>query len=112
MMSDLMKTKFEIFEEIDKTIIYGDKDEYEKLIFDKLLVLPSGLDVLEEMLKEELVEPSKETIRLWVDGRCEFHRGFLTYNETIDIIVSVFARFKQDNGLVNTEGMKKEHGVE
>ena len=51
-MSDLMKTKFEIFEEIDKTIIYGDKDEYEKLIFDKLLVLPSGLDMLERTLKQ------------------------------------------------------------
>jgi len=92
-MSDLMKTKFEIFEEIDKTIIYGDKDEYEKLIFDKLLVLPSGLNRLEEMLKKEL---NKYLIGLDISKE----------------ISSVFARFKQDNGLVNTEGMKKEHGVE
>jgi len=95
-MSDLMKTKFEIFEEIDKTIIYGDKDEYEKLIFDKLLVLPSGLDELEELMKKEL--------RLLNDDR---------FSDDRDVIVSsVFVRFKQDNGLVNTEGMKKEHGVE
>jgi len=94
-MSDLVKTKFEILAEIGETIISGYRDEYEKLIFDKLLVLPSGLDVLEDILKKELRSLNNDR-----------------FSDDRDVIVSsVFARFKQDIGLVNTEGKKNENGI-
>ena len=81
-MSDLVKTKFEIFAEIDETIVSGDKDEYKELILDKVLVLPSGLDKLEEMLKKEFPK-----------------RGFIPGGETIDVVEDIFARFKQEHGV-------------
>ena len=82
-MSDLVKTKFEIFEEIDKTILYGEEVEYEKLILDKVLVLPSGLDVLEDILKKELRSLNNDR-----------------FSDDRDVIVSsVFARFKQEHGV-------------
>jgi len=60
-----------------------------KMLLQSFLVLPSGIDKLEEMLKKELD----------------------SWSHSYKVVDDVFARFKQDNGLVNTEGMKKEHGI-
>ena len=88
-MSDLVKTETELIktaEEIAGHYIflqynegienpkYGSSEEFGKVPF---LVLPSGLDVLEEMLKEEFK-----------------NRGMAN-----DDITSVFARFKKEHGI-------------
>jgi len=82
-MSDLVKTDKDLIKELNDSDFCLRDNLY--------LVLPSGLNCLEEMLKDRF---EKET---------DFPFQFF--------ISDVFARFKQDNGLVNTEGMKKEHGI-
>jgi len=85
-MSDLVKTGKEIFNEIIDAKFDKKYELLHKLIDQKFLVLPQGLDKLEEMLVERFPD-------------CE------------NRIHDVFARFKQDIGLVNTEGKKKENGI-
>ena len=75
-MSELVKTASEAF--------YSAKT-HKELMLDKFLVLPSGLDTLERMLKEELSKVSM---------------GSLNEIEIFDDIVSsVFARFKKEHGI-------------
>jgi len=78
-MSDLVKTGNEI--QVFLNLLWKD-DGLENKLYDeesakKYLVLPSGLDVLEEMLKEEFK-----------------NRGMAN-----DDITYVFARFKKEHGI-------------
>ena len=100
-MSDLVKTKFEIFEEIDKTILYGEEVEYEKLILDKVLVLPFGLDVLEEMLKKEIEQAKVRQCEPFppIEDDTYEYGSFDSLNHVLEMISSVFARFKQEHGV-------------
>ena len=107
-MSDLVKTKFEIFEEVDGTIVSGDSDKYDKIILDKLLVLPSGLMVLEEMLKEALEDCKEEILDFHLEDDKHVFSDLIEYmtyragniNEIVDKhFSSVFARFKQEYGV-------------
>ena len=106
MVSDLVKTGKEIIDEDSMLHVQGFRTgvpnikRLNELRNTKFLVLPSGLDVLEEMLKKEVLPGEQLSCTPEYLGV-----------EVVKIISSVFARFKQDNGLVNTEGMKKEHGI-
>jgi len=83
-MSDLVKTGQEI-EELKKYLLECTYENCKKLDDTKYLVLPSGLDTLERMLKEELSKVSM---------------GSLNEIEIFDDIVSsVFARFKKEHGI-------------
>ena len=82
-MSDLVKTADEIYEELRKSWKIDTEEKYDYLASSKFLVLPQGLDSLEEMLKKEL--------RLLNDDR---------FSDDRDVIVSsVFARFKKEHGV-------------
>ena len=100
-MSDLVKTKFEIFAEIDETIVSGDKDEYKELILDKVLVLPSGLSVLEEMLKKEIEQAKVRQCEPFppIEDDTYEYGSFDSLNHVLEMISSVFARFKQEYGI-------------
>jgi len=71
-MSDLVKTGNEIIHDAWEP---REVNEQNKILNIKYLILPSGLDVLDEMLKEE----------------------FRKNNMIFQIIPSVFARFKKEN---------------
>ena len=77
-MSDLVKTDGDIIQKWlqDRERKIGDWGK------EKFLVLPSGLDKLEEMLKKEFPK-----------------RGFIPGGETIDVVEDIFARFKQEHGV-------------
>jgi hypothetical protein len=84
-MSKLVKTGKEISNEIlsriDETGIVTDNDVFDCYLSEKYLVLPDGLDKLEEMLRTDLVE-------------------YVTIPESLDnalhVLESVFSRFKKD----------------
>ena len=88
-MSDLVKTGDEIWSHVESAYhrysIEKTKEEWRELNNrpkKKYLVLPSGLDKLEEMLKKEFPK-----------------RGFIPGGETIDVVEDIFARFKQEHGV-------------
>jgi len=72
MKSTLVKTKSEIFQEIADSETANEGDNISK---EKVLILPEGLDKLEEMLKETV------------------------YSNSIPHLEEAFARFKKENGL-------------
>lgn len=80
-MSDLVKTKEKIWWDAEKQ--NNDGTWTDESLAQKYLVFPSGLDVLEEMLKEKFWLKANVTIS----------------NHAIKIISSIFARFKKENGL-------------
>lgn len=91
-MSELVKTRRQIREETPsftlQEIQAGGEElvvEIEKILNEKFLVLPDGLDKLEEMFIKELAEVNMGSLN--------------DIQMFSDIISSVFARFKKENNL-------------
>jgi len=119
-MSDLVKTGDEIWSHVESAYhrysIEKTKEEWRELNNrpkKKYLVLPSGLDKLEEMLKKEIEQAKVRQCEPFppIEDDTYEYGSFDSLNHVLEMISSVFARFKQDIGLVNTEGKKKENGI-
>ena len=82
----LVKTGAEIWKELRDNIKDTEKPltrMFDKKVFDKYLILPDGLDALEEMLKDDAL----------------LHYNVAVSYDVVKNITSVFARFKRENKL-------------
>ena len=105
-MSDLVKTGAEISSEISIREVYTepnqDKDErWKELVSQLYLVLPSGLDKLEEMLKKEIEQAKVRQCEPFppIEDDTYEYGSFDSLNHVLEMISSVFARFKQEHGV-------------
>jgi hypothetical protein len=89
-MSDLVKTGKEIAES-KENLLECTYENCKKLDSAKYLVLPQGLDKLEEMLKKEIQNE--------IDRRASIGYSSSVLYDALTSISSVFARFKQEHGI-------------
>jgi len=80
-MSDLVKTADDIYEDLCKSWKIDTEEKYDSLASSKFLVLPSGIDTLEMMLKKEVLPGEQLSCTPEYLGV-----------EVVKIISSVFAR--------------------
>jgi len=92
-MSDLVKTGDEIQEYLNELRVKRAKGKLPGVDIQNLefLVLPQGLDTLEEMLKKE--------IEMEIDRRSSIGYSSSGLDFAIKTVDSVFARFKQEHGI-------------
>ena len=112
-MSDLVKTGGDIANDLFNTLFNELDEDFRRQRDEKFLVLPFGLDVLEEMLKKEIEQVKVRQCEPFppIEDDTYEYGSFDSLNHVLEMISSVFARFKQDIGLVNTEGKKKENRI-
>ena len=108
-MSKLVRTGKKIYDDIyDEILTYPVKTlpELKQKEKQKYLILPSGLDKLEEMLKEEMENCKEEILDFHLEDDKHIFSDlveYMTYRAgNINLIVdkhfsSVFARFKKEN---------------
>jgi hypothetical protein len=101
-MSDLVKTIEEIVKEDTEITVSNfmsgstNLDRVKEFENQKVLVLPSGLDVLEEMLKKELERLNKTQSQRLYGTQAYYSQAI---RESKEAIYFVFARFKQEHGV-------------
>jgi hypothetical protein len=89
-MSDLVKTSLEIQIMLEDTL-GSERNVHLKQMEKKFLVLPQGLDKLEEMLKKEIQNE--------IDRRASIGYSSSALYDALTSISSVFARFKKEHGI-------------
>jgi len=94
MVIKIIKTGYEIIQSQ-----YNYRFIVEKLEKEKFLVLPSGLDKLEEMLKKEIEQAKVRQCEPFppIEDDTYEYGSFDSLNHVLEMISSVFARFKKEN---------------